>query len=131
MTTEENTTPDEVISDAKRFADILTAIREGADVNNDDAVFLVQLVGSLDNNLTLANDIVESLGRSITDMARSLAFSVLARAGRSDQKIKKSVLKIVDEHVETLWTMARIQAIQTAQALTGDLPNEEETEVPS
>jgi hypothetical protein len=114
---------------ARRFADILKSLSEGKDLSNEDAIFIVQLVGDLDNNLRIANEIVDGLAISIPDMARSLGFAVLARAGRGDQKIKKSVLKICDEHVETLWTMARIQALQSA----ADIAENQETteEVPS
>jgi hypothetical protein len=103
--------------DAARFAQILGVIKDGEGISNEDALFFVGLIGSLDNNLRIANDIVESLGESIPDMVKSLAFSVLARVGRTDTKVKRSVLKTCEEHIDTLWTMARIRAVQAATAI--------------
>lgn len=85
--------------------DILTAINEGADVSNADARVLADIIDQLDLAFRVQSTINNVLTQTIPEMAASLTASVLARAGRTDTKIKRSVTKICDEHVVALLNM--------------------------
>ena len=113
----DNNIETDVENSEERFADILSQLKEGKDLSNDDGLFLVELVRGLDHSYSIVNSVLSTLGRELDRMAQGLAFSVLSRAGRTDQKIKKSVLKICDQYTGTLWYNAREEAAAVAQAL--------------
>lgn len=113
MTTEDTT----IKSDEERFADVLLTIKEGNGISNDDALFLVALIRGLDNSYSINTTVVSYIGRQLPEMTKALAFAVLSRVGRTDQKTKRSVLKLVEQYVETLWYEARQEAAAVAMAM--------------
>lgn len=108
----ENSTTEEHNENVSRFERIVADVKEGRDLHNDDALFLVNIVGSLDTNFTVSNMVIETLLGDITEMCTNLGTSVLRRAGRTDQKIRRSVQKIVDGHVEDLFSLAQLRATE-------------------
>ena len=108
----ENSTTEEHNENVSRFERIVADVKEGRDLHNDDALFLVNIVGSLDTNFTVSNMVIETLLGDITEMCTDLGTSVLRRAGRTDQKIRRSVQKIVDGHVEDLFSLAQLRATE-------------------
>jgi hypothetical protein len=108
----ENSTTEEHNENVSRFERIVADVKEGRDLHNDDALFLVNIVGSLDTNFTVSNMVIETLLGDITEMCTDLGTSVLRRAGRTDQKIRRSVQKIVDGHVEDLFNLAQLRATE-------------------
>lgn len=119
-------TTEEIIekTDEERFADVLLTIKEGNGISNDDALFLVALIRGLDNSYSINSTVLSYLGRQLPEMSKALALYVLSRVGRTDQKTKRSVLKVVDQHVNTLWFEAR----QEAAAIALDLLDQKEQE---
>lgn len=95
-----------------RFERIVADVKDGRDLHNDDALFLVNVIGSLDTNFTVSNMVIETLLGDITDMCTNLGIDVLRRAGRTDQKIRRSVQKIVNGHVDDLFTLAQARATE-------------------
>ena len=95
-----------------RFERIVADVKDGRDLHNDDALFLINVIGSLDTNFTVSNMVIETLLGGITDMCTNLGVAVLRRAGRTDQKIRRSVQKIVNGHVDDLFSLAQAQAAE-------------------
>lgn len=101
-----------------RFEQIVADVKEGRDLHNDDAMFLVNVIGSLDTNFTVSNMVIETLLGDITEMCTNLGLSVLRRAGRTDQKIRRSVQKIVNGHVDDLFNLAQLRATEYMRIVT-------------
>ena len=95
-----------------RFERIVADVKDGRDLHNDDALFLINVIGSLDTNFTVSNMVIETLLGGITDMCTNLGVAVLRRAGRTDQKIRRSVQKIVNGHVDDLFSLAQARAAE-------------------
>jgi hypothetical protein len=89
----------------KQVEQILAAINNGEDISNDDARVLAGVVDSLDFAFRVQSTVNNVMAETIPAMAISLGASVLSRAGRTDQKIKRSVEKICDEHITSLMGM--------------------------
>lgn len=117
--------------DAKvnRFEEIVADVKDGRDIRNEDALFLINVVGSLDTNFTVSNMVIETLLGDITEMCQSLGIAVLRRAGRTDQKIRRSVDKIVNGHVDDLFTLAQARATEYLRIVTSLRQQQEDTGV--
>jgi len=101
----------------ERFAEILMELKKGKDLTNDDALFLVEIIRGLDNSYSINTTVVSSLGRQLPEMTKSLAFAILGKVGRNDQKTKRSVLKVCEQYIDSLWYNARQEAAAVALAL--------------
>lgn len=115
---EETTQETQHNENVNRFEQIVADVKDGRDLHNDDALFLINVVGSLDTNFTVSNMVIETLLGDITEMCHNLGVSVLRRAGRTDQKIRKSVAKIVNGHVEDLFNLAQSRATEYMRIVT-------------
>lgn len=109
----------------KKVEDVLAAINRGEDISNDDARLLASVVDSLDFAFKMQNTINSVLIETLPMMASSLAASVLSRAGRTEQKIKKAVGKIAEDHVVSLLQMITNLATNLIDNATSEA--EEET----
>lgn len=84
---------------------ILAAVNAGQDLTNEDARVLADVINSLDFAFRVQNTVNQVIVETLPDMAESLAASILSRAGRTETKIRRSVVKICDEHVAALLGM--------------------------
>ena len=122
MTTEEN----QAQVDAERFTSIADRLKAGEDLSNDDALFLLRIISSLDGSYLILNTTLSSAARHLEDMAKAFGFAVLQRAGRTDQKIKKSVLKMADTYVSAFWGNVQQDAAEAAYSrIAVNIPLEE------
>ena len=131
MTTENIDNIEELVTteeqDAQeRFAEILLELKEGKGLTNEDALFLVELIRGLDNSYSINTTVVSSLGRQLPEMVKSLAFAILGKVGRNDLKTKRSVLKICEQYVDSIWYNARQEAAAVAVALLEQKTSTEE-----
>jgi hypothetical protein len=86
----------------QRIEEIIKEVVDGHDIRNEDAKLLVESLQALDAGFRIQSTLVDVFVRTIPDMANSLAGDALRRAGRTDQKIKRSVGRMCDSHVESL-----------------------------
>lgn len=86
----------------QRIEEIIKEVVDGHDIRNEDAKLLVESLQAIDAGFRIQSTLVDVFVRTIPDMANSLAGDVLRRAGRTDQKIKRSVGRMCDSHVESL-----------------------------
>jgi hypothetical protein len=112
-------------AETERFRVILEDIKEGRDLRNEEAVFLAQIIGTIDGNLTVAASLLESLSAYIPQVFAAYGNDVARRCGRTDAKLRKAVLKIGEKHAAALWEQVRLQALSLSQQFS---TTEEETE---
>jgi hypothetical protein len=80
----------------------INKVRDGGEVTNEQALLLCDAIRDLELALTVQRTLVSVFTQTVPDMAQSLAASVLSRTGRTDQKIRRSVSKICDAHIDSL-----------------------------
>ena len=105
---------------------ITDKIKNGEGLTNEEGSTLLKLIGGVNANLTISNEILYLVSNQLPQLVESLADRILRRCGRTDTKIRKSVAKICIEHVEQLWTMARVRAVDVADAIRTEVKEESE-----
>lgn len=101
----------------QKFQAITDKVTGGGDATNAEALELLKLIAGLNANLTITNELLHSIQELIPQMTSSLGERILLRTGRTDKKIKRAVVKIIDEHIERMWDMVRMQAVAVADAI--------------
>tara|TARA_R110000868_G_scaffold49425_1_gene159500 strand:- start:1308 stop:1661 length:354 start_codon:yes stop_codon:yes gene_type:complete len=117
-----------VSEEQRQVEAILAAINNGEAISNDDARVLAGVIDSLDFAFRVQSTVNNVMVETIPAMVGSLGASVLSRAGRTDQKIKKSVQKICDEHVVSLMGMVTNLAANMIDLAEKGAQEQEETE---
>ena len=103
---------------------IVAKIEGGEDISAEEGLKLLKIVGGLNANLTICNELLFVISAQLPVMVSSIADRITRRCGRTDKKLRKSVDKICAEHIESLWTMVRIRGIDVADAMR---PQEKES----
>lgn len=96
---------------------IVAKLEEGEGVSSEEGLKLLKIIGGLNANLTICNELLFVISLQLPTMVGSLADRITRRCGRTDTKLRKSVNKICAEHIESLWTMVRIRGIDVADAM--------------
>jgi hypothetical protein len=111
---------------ARTVKEIIDDAQAGKQLSVDDVNLLLGVMARMDESLRVQNTIFKVFADSVAEMAHSLTASVLSRAGRTDTKIKRSVQKICDEHINALYGVVN----ELANNLFGLAPKPEDMEAP-
>lgn len=96
---------------------IVAKLEGGEGISAEEGLKLLKIVGGLNANLTICNELLYVISEQLPAMVGSIADRITRRCGRTDKKLRKSVDKICAEHIESLWTMVRIRGIDVADAM--------------
>lgn len=94
-----------------RIDEVLALVESGVGLSHEEALVLVAELDTLNYFVQAQAAIHSAFVVGVSDMAYSLAGTVLSRAGRTDVKTRRSVLKICKNHVDAL--MAAIDSLVT------------------
>jgi hypothetical protein len=92
-------------------------LKAGEGLTNEEGMVLLKLIGGVNANLTISNEILYVVSENLPHMVNSLADKVMRRCGRTDKKIRKSVAAMCAESIEQLWSLARLRALDVADAI--------------
>lgn len=96
---------------------IVAKLEAGETISAEEGLKLLKIIGGLNANLTICNELLFTISNQLPLLVSSLADRITRRCGRTDKKLRRSVDKICAEHIETLWTMVRIRGIDVADAM--------------
>lgn len=96
---------------------IVAKLEAGDSISSEEGLKLLKIIGGLNANLTICNELLFVISEQLPAMVGSLADRITRRCGRTDKKLRRSVDKICAEHIESLWTMVRIRGIDVADAM--------------
>lgn len=96
---------------------IVAKLEGGESISAEEGLKLLKIVGGLNANLTICNELLFVIAAQLPVMVDNLANRITQRCGRTDKKLRKSVNNICAEHIESLWTIVRIRGIDVADAM--------------
>jgi hypothetical protein len=96
---------------------IVAKLQGGETISAEEGLKLLKIIGGLNANLTICNELLFVISEQLPVMVGSLADRITRRCGRTDKKLRRSVDKICNEHVESLWTIVRMRGIDVADAM--------------
>lgn len=96
---------------------IVAKLEAGDSISSEEGLKLLKIIGGLNANLTICNELLFVISEQLPAMVSSLADRITRRCGRTDKKLRRSVDKICAEHIESLWTLVRIRGIDVADAM--------------
>jgi hypothetical protein len=97
------------------FASLVEKFGAGTDLTREEVEFLITLVGSLDINLRVSNEMLSTALGTTQELLGITAGAVLRKCGRTDMKIRNKIAKMCEENFDSLITVVRLhgQTIQT------------------
>lgn len=87
------------MDDTEQLNSIAAKVRDGEDITNAEARQILEAYAAADITTQAQVNLVNLLLQTIPELAFSLAGSVTQRCGRTEQKVKRSVGKIVEEQL--------------------------------
>jgi hypothetical protein len=122
----EDTEVDEAAARLEAELDVISdKLKAGEDLTNAEGLTLLKLIGGVNANLTISNEILYVISNQLPNMLQSLADKLLRRCGRTDKKVRKAAANICEQHVEQLWALARVRAVDVADAIRTATSEEE------
>ena len=91
---------------------VLEVIHRGDGIDHDQACVMVDAINVLEYILDVQKTMHNVIMEAIPHVVSSVAANTLARAGRTDKKIKYAIGKICDTHIEALNAMVQDLAIK-------------------
>ena len=123
-------TPIQTDEEAAAFqaeVDAIVAKLEGGEaISAEEGLKLLKIIGGLNVNLTICNELLYTIQEQLPQMVSGLADRIARRCGRTDAKLRRSVDKICVEYIESLWHLVRMRGLDIADAIRQ--PQENATE---
>lgn len=86
---------------------VLEVIHRGDSIDHDQACVMVDAINALEYILDVQKTMHNVIMEAIPHVVTSVAANTLARAGRTDKKIKSAIGKICDTHIDALNAMVQ------------------------
>lgn len=106
-----------------QFQTIVEKVKNKEAITQEDAEFLVGLVGGFDMNLRIANSVLQVALGSAEEAIRETAGAVLRKCGRTDTKIRRKVGTLCEDNFRSLLNVVKLYSHQAYDELNN--PKEE------
>jgi hypothetical protein len=112
-----------------RLETIIETVKGGEGLSHEDATYLLDFANAVRHRSDASTAMLNVVAEVIPEMAASLAGSVMARCGRTEVKVKRSVEKICLQHIEAMRELIAGAAMTIANVLAAEDEVSEEAEV--
>lgn len=96
---------------------IVAKLEGGETISAEEGLKLLKIIGGLNVNLTICNELLYTIQEQLPQMVSGLADRITRRCGRTDAKLRRSVDKICVEYIESLWHLVRMRGLDVADAM--------------
>lgn len=85
--------------------DVAVKVRNGEGLTNEEARQLLEAYAALDIVIQAQGNLANLILQAVPDLVFAVAGSVKQRCGRTEEKVRRSVQKITEEHLTKFYTM--------------------------